>query len=55
MTINISISLSQRYHYFDFTGPGPITLFAPDNAAFKKLPAGALDVLLKDKSKLTGT
>ena len=36
------------------TGPGPLTLFAPDNAAFKKLPKEALDALLKDKYKLIG-
>lgn len=33
-------------------GPGPLTVFAPDDAAFAKLPAGALDALLKDKEKL---
>ncbi len=34
-------------------GPGPFTLFAPTDEAFAKLPAGALDALLKDKAKLT--
>ncbi|HMM67182.1 MAG TPA: fasciclin domain-containing protein [Dokdonella sp.] len=34
-------------------GPGPFTVFAPTDAAFAKLPAGALDGLLKDKAKLT--
>lgn len=33
-------------------GPGPLTVFAPDDAAFAKLPAGSLDALLKDKDKL---
>ena len=33
-------------------GPGPFTVFAPDNDAFDKLPKGALDELLKDKEKL---
>jgi len=28
-------------------------VFAPTDAAFAKLPAGALDALLKDKSKLS--
>jgi uncharacterized surface protein with fasciclin (FAS1) repeats len=34
------------------TGKGPFTLFAPTDEAFKKLPAGALDALLKDTAKL---
>lgn len=33
------------------SGPGPFTVFAPTNAAFEKLPAGALDGLLKPESK----
>ena len=37
-------------------GKGPLTLFAPTNAAFGKLPSGALDNLLKPENKaaLTG-
>ena len=31
---------------------GPFTVFAPTDAAFAKLPAGTIDVLLKDKAKL---
>ena len=34
-------------------GAGPFTVFAPTDDAFAKLPAGALDALLKDKAKLT--
>lgn len=34
-------------------GKGPFTVFAPTDEAFAKLPAGTLDALLKDKSKLT--
>ena len=34
-------------------GPGPFTVFAPTDDAFAKLPAGALDALMKDKAKLT--
>jgi uncharacterized surface protein with fasciclin (FAS1) repeats len=33
-------------------GRGPFTVFAPTEEAFKKLPAGALDALLKDSAKL---
>lgn len=32
---------------------GPYTIFAPNNAAFNKLPAGKLDSLTKDPAKLT--
>ncbi len=32
-------------------GPGPFTVFAPTNAAFSALPAGAVDSLLKPESK----
>ncbi len=35
------------------SGTGPFTVFAPTNAAFNKLPAGALDALLADKDALT--
>jgi uncharacterized surface protein with fasciclin (FAS1) repeats len=34
-------------------GKGPFTVFAPNDEAFAKLPAGTLDALLKDKAKLT--
>lgn len=33
-------------------GEGPFTVFAPTDEAFKKLPEGALDSLIKDKAKL---
>ncbi len=33
-------------------GAGPFTVFAPDNKAFSKLPAGQLDALLADPAKL---
>lgn len=32
-------------------GPGPFTVFAPDNAAFAKLPAGTVENLLKPENK----
>lgn len=37
-------------------GPGPFTVFAPTNAAFKKLPRGTVEGLLKPdmKAQLTG-
>ena len=34
------------------TGKGPFTVFAPTDEAFKKLPPGALEALLKDFAKL---
>jgi len=34
-----------------FRGSGPITLFASNNRAFEKLPAGAVDTLLKPNHK----
>ena len=33
------------------SGPGPFTVFAPTNAAFAKLPAGAVDGLMKPAMK----
>jgi len=33
------------------SNPGPITLFAPNNEAFDKLPEGTLDDLLKPENK----
>lgn len=36
-------------------GQSPLTVFAPDNEAFKKLPIGLADDLHKDKEKLTAT
>ena len=33
--------------------PGPFTVFAPNNAAFAKLPAGTVDTLLKPENKAT--
>jgi uncharacterized surface protein with fasciclin (FAS1) repeats len=34
------------------SGKGPLTVFAPSDEAFKKLPPGALEALLKDSSRL---
>jgi uncharacterized surface protein with fasciclin (FAS1) repeats len=36
-------------------GPGPFTVFAPTNEAFSKLPAGAVETLLKPENKGTLT
>ena len=33
------------------SGKGPFTVFAPTNAAFAKLPAGAVDMLVKPENK----
>jgi uncharacterized surface protein with fasciclin (FAS1) repeats len=33
---------------------GPYTVFAPNDAAFNKLPAGTVESLVNDKPKLTG-
>ena len=32
-------------------GPGPLTVFAPTNAAFDKLPAGTVETLVKPENK----
>ena len=36
-------------------GPGPFTVFAPTNEAFKKLPAGTVESLVKPENKPTLT
>ena len=36
-------------------GKGPFTVFAPNNAAFAKLPAGTVETLLKPENKATLT
>lgn len=35
------------------SGTGPFTVFAPNDAAFARLPSGTVEGLLKDKKKLT--
>lgn len=37
------------------SGKGPFTVFAPTNAAFAKLPAGTVDMLVKPENKETLT
>lgn len=37
------------------SGPGPFTVFAPDDTAFGKLPAGTVETLVKPESKETLT
>jgi uncharacterized surface protein with fasciclin (FAS1) repeats len=36
-------------------GPGPLTVFAPTNAAFEKLPAGTVETLVQPENKATLT
>jgi uncharacterized surface protein with fasciclin (FAS1) repeats len=36
----------------EFAAKGPFTVFAPTDEAFKKLPSGAYDALLRDSAKL---
>jgi uncharacterized surface protein with fasciclin (FAS1) repeats len=36
-------------------GAGPFTVFAPTNAAFEKLPAGTVDMLIKPENQATLT
>ncbi len=36
------------------SGPGPFTVFAPTDEAFAKLPAGTVEALLGDTTKLAG-
>jgi uncharacterized surface protein with fasciclin (FAS1) repeats len=36
-------------------GPGPFTVFAPDNAAFAKLPAGTVETLVRPENRGTLT
>ncbi|MBR0553978.1 fasciclin domain-containing protein [Stakelama marina] len=33
------------------SGPGPFTVFAPDNGAFSRLPPGTIDTLMKPENK----
>lgn len=37
------------------SGPGPFTVFAPTNAAFRKLPKGTVETLVKPENKATLT
>jgi uncharacterized surface protein with fasciclin (FAS1) repeats len=37
------------------SGKGPVTVFAPTNAAFAKLPAGTVETLVKPENKATLT
>lgn len=53
----ILVDLLVAADYVDFfANPGPFTVFAPTDAAFKKLPAGTLETLKKpeNKAKLQG-
>lgn len=49
MTAAKAAGLSQT-----LAGPGPYTVFVPDDAAFDKLPAGTLDIRPVNRARLTG-
>ena len=44
-------ALKQADLITSLSNAGPFTVFAPTNAAFDKLPAGALDALMKDDKR----
>ncbi|HEU5167460.1 MAG TPA: fasciclin domain-containing protein [Chitinophagaceae bacterium] len=44
-------ALKQAEYVDDLSNAGPFTVFAPTNDAFKKLPAGTLEGLMKDDKK----
>ena len=50
----IFINVIQEAGLFDtLSTDGPYTIFAPNDEAFSKLPAGTLENLIHDKEKLT--
>ncbi len=49
----LAAALKQADLVATLSNPGPFTLFAPDNEAFKALPPGTLDNLMKENSKET--
>jgi uncharacterized surface protein with fasciclin (FAS1) repeats len=50
---SLAAALKQADLVATLSNPGPFTVFAPDNEAFKALPRGTLDNLMKDNSKET--
>jgi len=50
--VTLSNALKAAGLYTTYKGIGPFTFFAPTDEAFKKLPNGAIERLLKDKEKL---
>lgn len=49
----LAAALKQANLVATLSKPGPFTVFAPDNEAFKALPAGTLENLLRDQNKET--
>ena len=48
------VNVVETAHLFKtLEGQSPLTVFAPDDEAFNKLPTGTADSLFKDKEKLT--
>jgi uncharacterized surface protein with fasciclin (FAS1) repeats len=52
-SFNTLVAALQAAGWVDqLSGPGPFTVFAPNDEAFAKLPAGTVEGLLQDKEKL---
>jgi len=50
-TLVVAVQAAEIEHVL--VNPGPLTVFAPNNAAFEALPAGTVETLLKPENKQT--